>query len=200
MKDQYPLSSEQAVLRACAGGGVTSDQAFDRLYSLYAGPVLVWLRMRVRHEAADDLFQEVWRIFLRRWRNWQHLPAMDDPGARPVLSFLYRTSHFVLKAHQRRERAMQPLDDAADPTRDPGAVVHSIDFGRCLALAKEICSPDELDVLLAKLAGVPIREIARTFDITEAVVDHRYRDAIARLRRRLRVKAEEPGRKDNART
>ena len=45
---------------------------------------------------------------------------MDNPGARPVLSFLYRTSHFVVKAYQRRERVTQPLDDAAASALDPG--------------------------------------------------------------------------------
>lgn len=53
MDDRHPLPSEQAVLRDCTDGRLSSDDAFDRLYSLYAGPVLVWLRMRVRHEAAD---------------------------------------------------------------------------------------------------------------------------------------------------
>ena len=186
------------MLRACTDGLVSSDEAFDRLYALYAGPVLAWLQMRVRHEAADDLFQEVWRIFLGRWRNWQHSPAMDDPEARPVLSFLYRTSHFVLKAYQRRERVMEPLEDAANTALDPNRIAQTIDFGHCLAVAKEICSPDELDVLVAKLAGVPAREIARTFDVTEAVIDHRYRDAIARVRRRLRIEAKGPTRKGHA--
>jgi len=182
------------VLRACTEGVVSSDEGFDRLYSLYAGPVLAWLRLRVSHAAADDLFQEVWGIFLRRWRNWQHSPAMDDPDAKPVLSFLYRTSHFVLKAFQRRERVMESLEDAAYTTLDPGAIARTIDFGRCLALAKKVCSHDELEVLVAKLAGVPAREIARTFDVTEAVVDHRYRDAIARVRRRLRIETPAPRR------
>ena len=137
------------------------------------------------------------QVFLGRWRNWQHSPAMDEPEARPVLSFLYRTSHFVLQANQRRERALKPLEDAPDSVMDSTAMARTIDFGRCLTLAKELCSPDELDVLMAKLAGVSAREIARALDVTEAVVDHRYRDAIARLRRRLRVKAKGPRKEGN---
>ncbi len=182
------------MLRARTDGVLSSDEAFDGLYSLYAGPVLAWLRVRVPHEAVDDLFQEVWRIFLGRWRTWQHLPAMDDPDARPVLSFLYRTSHFVLKAYRRKERTIEPLDDAANSTMDAGSLARTVDFGRCLALAKELCPPEEFDVLVAKLAGVPAREIARTLDVTEAVVDHRYRDAIVRLRRKLRMEAKGPRR------
>jgi DNA-directed RNA polymerase specialized sigma24 family protein len=42
-------------------------------------------------------------------------------------------------------------------------------------------------VLLAKLAGMSAREVAGTLSITEAVVDHRYRDALARLRSKLKV-------------
>ncbi len=198
MDGKWPRSSEHAVLRACIDGVVSPDEAFDRLYSLYAGPVLAWLRVRVRHGAADDLFQEVWRIFLGRWRNWQHSPAMDDPNARPVLSFLYRTSHFVLKAYQRREQQMEPLQNAADPASDPRDLARAIDFGRCLTVGKEVCSPDEFDVLVAKLAGVPAREIARTFDVTEAVVDHRYRDAVAQVRRRLRIQTKRPRREGHA--
>jgi len=200
MDAQGPLSSEHAVLRASADGRVSSEEAFDRLYSLYAGPVMAWLRLRARYDAADDLFQEVWRIFLGRWRNWQNSPGMDDPDAKPVLSFLYRTSHFVLKSYERKERMMQPLEDAANTESDPHAIARTIDFGRCLAMAKQVCSHEELDVLAAKLAGVPAREIARTFDLTEAVVDHRYRDAIARVRRRLRIGAKGAKREGHAKS
>jgi RNA polymerase sigma factor (sigma-70 family) len=166
---------------------VSADAAFDRLYALYAGSVMAWLRLRTNAGAADDLFQDVWRVFLGRWRDWQHRPEMDAPEARPVLSFLYRTCHFVLKRHRRMELVMEPLDQAPNPPLQPEVMARTVDFGRCLALARELCPPEELDVLLAKLAGVPAREIARTLGVTEAVVDHRYRDAMVRLRRRLRL-------------
>ena len=44
-------------------------------------------------------------------------------------------------------------------------------------------------MLLAKLAGVPAREIARALGVSESVVDHRFRGALARLRARLLPKA-----------
>jgi DNA-directed RNA polymerase specialized sigma24 family protein len=53
---------------------------------------------------------------------------------------------------------------------------------------RRICPLEEQEVLAAKLAGVPAREIARTLAITEAAVDHRFRGAIARLKRRLEPK------------
>ena len=40
-------------------------------------------------------------------------------------------------------------------------------------------------MLTAKLAGISAREIARTLQMTEAAVDHRFRNAIARIRERL---------------
>ena len=44
-------------------------------------------------------------------------------------------------------------------------------------------------MLLTKLAGVPAREIARTLGLSEAIVDHRFRDALARLKTRLSPKS-----------
>jgi DNA-directed RNA polymerase specialized sigma24 family protein len=187
MPTREPLPPEGEILRARAEGAVSADVAFDHLYALYAGPVMTWLRLRANPGAVDDLFQDVWRVFLGRWRHWQHRPEMDSPDARPVLSFLYRTCHFVLRQRRRTERVMEPLGEVPNPSLNPEVMARTVDFGRCLALAKELCSPEELDVLLAKLAGVRAREIARTLGVTEAVVDHRYRDAMVRLRRRLRL-------------
>jgi DNA-directed RNA polymerase specialized sigma24 family protein len=50
-------------------------------------------------------------------------------------------------------------------------------------------------VLLAKLAGVPAREIARALSVTESTVDHKFRNAIARLQKRLNPGAA-PGRRN----
>lgn len=51
--------------------------------------------------------------------------------------------------------------------------------------ARPVLRPEDLDVLLAKLAGVPAREIAGTLGVTESVVDHRFRNALTRVRTRL---------------
>ena len=188
-------SPEPAILRARVEGSLSANAAFEQLYALYASPVMAWLRLRVEGSDADDLFQDVWRIFYGRWGGWQHSAEMDAPGARPVLSFLYRTCHFVLQGHRRMARPAEPLD-AADPPdgvrgpvygerSEPEQMSREIELGPCLALARKICPAEELEVLMAKLAGVPAREIAQTFGISEPAVDHRFRDAVARLRRRL---------------
>src|SRR5262245_11823620 len=144
--------------------------------------------MRVDYASADDVIQDVWAIFCRRWREWDPKSGADAADARPVLSFLFRTCHLVLMAHRRitRERGACPLDDASSVTVDGSAhMVTQIQLGECLAAAKASCSDEEVAVLTAKLAGVPAREIARTLRITEVVVDHRFRNAIARIRERL---------------
>ncbi len=180
-------SPEPAILRARVEGSLSAEAAFEQLYALYASPVMGWLRLRAKRADADDLFQDVWRIFYGRWRAWQHTAEMNAAGARPVLSFLYRTCHFVLQGHRRMVRPAEPLDtaDMPDGVRGPEKMSREIELGRCLALARQICPAPELEVLMAKLAGVPAREIAQTLGISEPAVDHRFRDAIVRLRRRL---------------
>ena len=194
-------SPEQPILRDRARGVVSCDQAFEQLYALYAPVVLGWLSLRVEATEVDDLFQDVWTVFYGRWRRWQFLLEMMAPEARPVLSFLFRTCHFVLQGHRRRAAHVQePLEavEVPDGARGPDRLLQCAEFGRCLALARKICSHEELDVLMAKLAGVPAREIARTLSMTEAVVDHQFRNAVARLQKRLRVEGARRERRKNA--
>jgi len=177
---------EQTILRARATGEVSADQGFERLHALYAPSVLAWLRLRVPRADAEDLQQDVWMVLYDRWKRWEFRPEMEAPEARPVLSFLFRTCHFVLRGHARRAavRAEQPLE-AAGEARAPQQGHSALELGRCLDLARRICPLEEQEVLAGKLAGIPAREIARSLAISEAVVDHRFRSAIARLKRRL---------------
>ncbi len=194
-------SPEQPILRARARGIVSADAAFEQLYALYAPSVLGWLLMRTEPADAEDLLQDVWMIFHRRWQGWQFTPEMEAPEARPVLSFLFRTSHFVLQGHRRRQqfRRHDPLDtEAPDGMAGAHRVLKQIEYGQCLALARKHCPPEELDVLLAKLAGVPAREIAATLGITEPVVDHRFRNAVARIQKQVRPPSGRKARKKNA--
>jgi DNA-directed RNA polymerase specialized sigma24 family protein len=55
----------------------------------------------------------------------------------------------------------------------------------CLELARAHCSPEDVAILTGKLAGICAREIARTLEMTEPTVDHRYRNALAFLRQQL---------------
>ncbi|HEY7699924.1 MAG TPA: hypothetical protein VIE88_15985, partial [Vicinamibacteria bacterium] len=108
-----------------------------------------------------------------------------------VLSFLFRTCQFVARGHQRlaRSRKNEPLadGDVKASAEGPETLLRDLEAAKALSLARRICPGEELDVLLAKLAGMSAREVARTLSITEAVVDHRYRDALSRLRVKLKV-------------
>ena len=185
-------SPEPPILRARAQGRVSCDAAFEQLYAVYAPVVMGWTAMAGEAGHRDDIFQDVWTVFYRRWRGWQWLPEMDAPEARPVLSFLYRTFQFVLRGQRRSVRMHQPLEEAevSDGARGPERLLQRVEFGRMLQLARDICTKEELEVLLAKLAGVPGREIARTLEVTEAVVDHRFRNTVARLRKRVQGKGD----------
>ncbi len=185
-----PSSPEPAILRARARGEVSADQAFERLHALYAPVVRAFVALRVRGPEAEDLLQDVWTIFYQRWRRWEHRPEMEAAAARPVLSFLFRTCHFAVMGHRRKARPEAEMGEAEASSAGPDALLRKTEAGRCLDLARRLLTEPELDVLLAKLAGVPAREIARTLGVSESVVDHRFRGGLARLRSRLLPKAE----------
>lgn len=189
MKGADSALGEQQILQARARGEVSAEASFEQLYSLHGRAVLAWIAIRVGAGQVDDLFQDVWMIFFRRWQRWQFLPEMQAPEAKPVLSFLFRTCQLVLMGHRRRQQARQQEDaevvELGDGAGGAARLAAQVELGRCLSLAREICSAEELDVLLAKLAGVPAREIAKTMGISEPVVDHRFRDAVARLKSRV---------------
>jgi len=178
-----PLASEHPILLARASGEVSADVSFERLYDLYQRPVYAWLSLRVPASDADDLAQDVWTIFYRRWQAWR-FPAELVPEAKPVLSFLYRTCHLTLAAFRR----MQERDRADDLEQAGGLAApieswhRDLEIRQCLTAAKDACSPDELGILLGKLTGVSARTIARTLGVTESAVDHGYRRAIAKTR------------------
>jgi len=178
-----PLASEHPILQARASGEVSADVSFEQLYDLYQRPVYAWLSLRLPASDADDLAQDVWTIFYRRWQAWR-FPAELVPEAKPVLSFLYRTCHLTLAAFRRmqeRDRAgdLEQADGLAAPI---GRWQRDLEVRQCLSAARGACSRDELEILLGKLTGVSARIIARTLGVTESAVDHGYRRAIAKTR------------------
>src|SRR5262245_17963837 len=178
-----PLASEHPILQARASGEVSADVSFEQLYDLYQRPVYAWLSLRLPASDADDLAQDVWTIFYRRWQAWR-FPAELVPEAKPVLSFLYRTCHLTLAAFrrmQKRDRA-DDLERAGEVVAPAGSRHRDLDVRQCLCVARDACSPDELEILLGKLTGVSARTIARTLGVTESAVDHGYRRAIAKTR------------------
>jgi RNA polymerase sigma factor (sigma-70 family) len=190
-------SPEPDILRGRAGGELSCNVAFDKFYRLYSPLVRGWVAISVRAADVDDIVQDVWAVFYQRWRGWRFLPEMYAPDARPVLSFLYRTSRFLLDGHRRRAiRAHEPLGDfdVPDGPDQTEGILRAVEFGQCLNIARKICPQEEMDVLLAKLGGIPGREVAEALSITEAVVDHRFRNAISRLQKKMNPKKQHTGR------
>ena len=187
--EKTPL--ENRILRARARGEVSTDAAFDALYREYAKTVLGWLCLRTDASAVDDLAQDVWLIFYSRFRRWEFGTEMESPEARPVLSFLFRTCQFVSRARRRlvASRRVAPLSSGEEPAAANGrhTLVRAVEANRALELAERVCSAEELSVLHGKIVGLSAREIASALSLTEAVVDHRYRDAIGRLRKEMKV-------------
>lgn len=183
---------ENRLLRARSRGEISTDDAFEALFREYARTVTAWLAARVESGVVDDLAQDVWLIFYGRFRSWKFGIEMESVEARPVLSFLFRTCQFVARGHRRlaSTRMNESLEDAKVEPANQGASsdpAREIEASRSLAIARRVCSEEEFDVLLAKLAGMTGREIAATLSLTEAVVDHRYRNALSHLRKELRV-------------
>jgi len=157
--------------------------SFEQLYDLYQRPVYAWLAVRLQSPDVDDLAQDVWTIFYRRWQSWR-FPDELVPEAKPVLSFLFRTCHLTLAGFRRvreRDRAAD-LDQANEVAAPTDRRHRELEVQQCLTIARETCTADELEILIGKLTGVSARTIARTLGITESAVDHGYRRAIAKVR------------------
>ncbi len=179
---------EYHILRDRLRGEISSEAAFNELYLMYAPIVRGWIVVNFRGDEKDDIFQDVWSIFYRRWQKWNFRAEMDTAEARPVISFLYRTFCLVLKGYRRRAALVhEPLEssEVSDQQQAERMLLKKLETQQCLSTASRICSSEELDVILAKMAGVPAREIARTMAVTESVVDHRFRNALTRVRKEL---------------
>jgi RNA polymerase sigma factor (sigma-70 family) len=183
-------SPEQPILRARARGEISSEVAFDQFYVLYAPVVRGWAAISARRDEAEDIFQDVWSIFYRRWRDWCFLPEMEAPEAKPVLSFLYKTFRFLLEGYRRKallKHASLEEAELCGIAVESEDLVRQVEVSRCMDIARRIFSREEMDILLAKLAGISAREIASILCITEPMVDHRFRNSIARLKKHLKT-------------
>ena len=96
-----PDGDESAVFDALAEGRLTHEDAFVSLYRAYGQITRAWFAQRVPAADVDDLLQDVWSIFWRRWREWVPSEGTATSDRRPVLSFLSRTCHLTLIAHRR---------------------------------------------------------------------------------------------------
>jgi len=165
VKEEGPSPLENRVLRARSRGEMSADAAFEALFQEYRRIVASWLAVRVDSGSVDDLAQDVWLIFYGRFRRWEFGTEMESAEARPVLSFLFRTCQFVARGHLRlaRSRRSDPLEEVEErvAASGPDTLLRDLEAAKALSLARRICPEEEIDVLLAKLAGMSAREVAR---------------------------------------
>jgi DNA-directed RNA polymerase specialized sigma24 family protein len=187
MGDEQQLPPEHGIVSARMCGAMSIDSSFERLYRMYAPVVIGWLALRVEPHAVDDLLQDVWTVFYGRWRSWQQPAELDTPEARPVLSFLFRTVHLATKAHRRARRVHEQIEDhdLTDDRTMPERLIEGLTLASCLDFAKTHCGEEDVAILTGKLAGISAKEIARTLEISESAVDHRYRNTVGYLRQHL---------------
>src|SRR5262245_58725335 len=72
----------------------------------------------------------------------------------------------------------------------------TVSRSRRLDFAKTQCGEEDVAILTGKLAGIPAKEIARTLEISESAVDHRYRPVGQTIQQELTSSAEGRRRED----
>jgi DNA-directed RNA polymerase specialized sigma24 family protein len=135
------------------------------------------------------VLQDTWVVFYNRWRAWSFEETPGEPTGRPILSFLYRTMQFVLRGYRRKHRRDEPIENTeiSNGHSHSTKMQTSVELGQLLEIARKACPPEELEVLMGKLAGLQGAEIATALGTTAAIVDHRFRNAIARLQKHAGV-------------
>jgi hypothetical protein len=83
-------------------------------------------------------------------------------------------------------RSEFPLSDGlTDDRTGPERLIDGLTLASCLDFAKTHCGEEDVAILTGKLAGISAKEIARTLEISESAVDHRYRNTLGYLRQHL---------------
>jgi RNA polymerase sigma-70 factor (ECF subfamily) len=115
---------------------------------------------------AEDLTQET---FLRAWRHFPQLAALDPPAQR---AWLVRTlTHLAIDAVRRRQVASQYAPERPAPGLEPGdRAALRLDVTRALAALEET---DRQIVVLRYFLEMNSREIGELLGIPEGTVRHR---------------------------
>ena len=154
------------------------------------------LILRVRGPEADDLLQDVWTIFYQRWRRWEHRPEMEAVGrqARAELPVPHLPVRGDGPPAEGAARGRDARSGGAAARRAPTPSCGRAEAGRCLELARRLLRPEPSSTCCSPSwpACRPARS-RETLGVSESVVDHRFRGALARLRARLLPKARARG-------
>lgn len=152
------------------------QDAFGVLYRRYLPEITGFILTRTRgnNAVADDIASMVFT---------KALAALPRYAAGPFRAWLYRITRNTLIDEHRRKRPSSPLDDAGEIVGDeidPQDHAVAADAARRLHEAIGTLKPDQQEILLLRLHGWSIAEIASHISMTEnAVKSAQYRAFIA---------------------
>lgn len=162
--------SEVHLLRRIAGG----DQgALERLYQIYAGRILAFLRQLSRNtEVAEDLVQDV---FLAVWRK----AATYDAGRGDVAGWLFTICRHKFIDSKRRHHPTVELDAME---YDPPAPSSTRELRLALEQAMGILSENEREALsLAYFGGLTYEETAEQLALPLGTLKSRIRAGLKKI-------------------
>ena len=173
-----PATDEARLVREVLAG---SRSAWGILYDRSAGPLerdLVW-RCAARRDLAEDLFQEVWLVAVRRLGSF-------DAGKGTFADWLFGIAANLVRAGLRKRKPSAPIDGndppaastASDPHSDPRSEV-------LMATLCELPEAWEAVLRLKYLDGRSVREIAALRGESEHAVESLLNRARSALRVRL---------------
>ena len=163
--------------------------AFELLYARHKGPLYRYLLRQCQpHEAAADVFQEVWSRVITSRDRYEVRAAFK--------TYLYRIAHHCVIDHYRltsRKRAnrMDSLQDheavlSTQVHEQPEARVGHEQLDRAFREALAGLPEEQRDVfLLFEEGGLGLKEIADITGVPAETVKSRLRYALAKLRRAL---------------
>lgn len=176
------MSLCDVMMRYCAG----DERAFDELYGALAPRVLAYLRSIVRDASAEDLLQLTFmKLHMAR--------GSYVPGADPV-PWVYTIALRTALDELRRARCAR-IHLERDGLPEPRASHDGVAIGAerdepyaeeqrqaVLAALDRLPAAQRQAVVLTKLDGRPVREVAEMLGTTETAVKLRAHRAYARLR------------------
>lgn len=160
--------------RAAAGDGA----AMDRLYSLTASALYSYLcRLAGNRVDADDLLQTT---FMNAWRSKQ---SFRGDGARAWLFTIARNA-FLTDAKKNRQ-SPDVISQAATPVTPSEQFVAEDLSRRVDAALTQLADDTREAVILSRLSGLPIREIASLLGMTEGNVRVKIHRGLAHVKDHL---------------
>jgi RNA polymerase sigma-70 factor (ECF subfamily) len=166
---------EDSLMRSAAAG---EGAALERLYALTASALYSYLRRLAGNRSdADDLLQTT---FLNAWRS-RH--RFRDQGAR---AWLFTIARNAFLTHAAKKTAVTEAGTHPSTLPTPSEQFAATDLSRRVERALARLPDDAREaVILSRLSGLSVREIAVLLDMTEGNVRVKIHRALTQLKNYL---------------